>query len=195
MNDALSSERHLVEPCPGDHIVQFYGAERDLIRAVCRYVRAGLEAGDGVLVIATMPHLHIFAAGLRDPKNQMKHAVIEGRLVFLDATSTLARLFEGGRPDQERVGNVLGPIFAALSKASISGRVRAFGELSSLLARNGQVTDALYLEEMSSAVLSPGVSLMCAYQRMDVPRTDDGLAFLSVCQAHNHVLQSDEQVG
>src|SRR3954471_12503462 len=81
-----------------EHVVQLYGQDdRLLTRNVGRYLEEGLKRGDGLLVIGTPEHRSSFVRYLSGAR--YSKAVIEGRLVFLDAAVTLRRFMVDGMPD------------------------------------------------------------------------------------------------
>src|SRR5205085_8276825 len=51
---------------PSDHIVQFYEQDAYLLETLSEYVRAGMEAGERCLVIATQEHRSALEDRLRD---------------------------------------------------------------------------------------------------------------------------------
>ena len=90
-----SSVELLDQPEPEGHFVQLYGQDdRALTRNVARYLGEGLRRGDGILVIATADHRGMLVRKLKEERAYSK-AVLEGRLVFLDAAATLARFMVG----------------------------------------------------------------------------------------------------
>src|SRR5688572_20349453 len=93
---------------PEAHIVQLYGKDdRLLARNLARYLAEGLRRGDGLLVIATPEHSGSVARLLREDRAYPK-AVLEGRLVFLDAQGTLDRLMVDELPDRDLFESVIG---------------------------------------------------------------------------------------
>src|SRR5215210_5476937 len=91
-----------------EHVVQLYGKDdRLLILNVGRFLSQGLKRGDGLLVIATPEHRSSLARRLREDRAYPK-AVLEGRLVFLDAEATLGRFLVNGVPDPELFRSVVG---------------------------------------------------------------------------------------
>src|SRR5215212_4818882 len=89
-------------PEPEEHVVQLYGKDdRLLTQNVSRYLSEGLRRGDGLLVIATAGHRGSLVRHLNQERAYSR-AVLEGRLVFLDAEATLGRFMIDGEPDQGR---------------------------------------------------------------------------------------------
>ncbi|MDN8921182.1 MEDS domain-containing protein, partial [Staphylococcus aureus] len=67
----------------GEHFVQFYHDERFLLEQLTDFVGSGIQAGEGVVVIATSAHLQALAEGLasRAPSSGMGAA---GTYIGLD---------------------------------------------------------------------------------------------------------------
>jgi KaiC/GvpD/RAD55 family RecA-like ATPase len=93
---------------PEAHLVQLYGSDdRLLARNVARFLAEGLRRGDALLTIASPEHSGSVARLLQEERGYSK-AVLEGRLVFLDAQVTLDRLMVDGRPDDDLFASVIG---------------------------------------------------------------------------------------
>lgn len=176
-----------------DHVVQLYGKDdRLLINNVSRFIAEGLRRGDGLLVIAAPEHSAGVARQLRQELAYSK-AVLEGRLVFLDAEETLGRLMQDGQPDRTLFQGVIGEALEGVKSRADHTGVRAYGEMVDLLWRSGQSAAAILLEEYWNALLkSSNVSLFCAYQ-VDVFSEDFQVAAMdALFCAHTHLLPVNE---
>jgi hypothetical protein len=147
-----------------EHVVQLYGADdRLLMSNVGRFLSEGLKRGDGLLVIATPGHRTSLSRYLREDRAYSK-AVLEGRLVFLDAEMTLGRFMVHGAPDPDLFQHVVGETVAEVSKRAVHSGVRAYGEMVGLLWKAGARHAAVRLEELWNGLLrNSQVSLFCAY--------------------------------
>jgi hypothetical protein len=176
---------------PGEHVVQLYGEDDQLLtRNASRYLAEGLRRGDGLVAIATPEHTNAIARHLAEEKPRAAHdSVSAGRLVYLDARQTLADLLVSGRPDESRFRSVIGEAIAGVRERSRTGSVRAFGEMVSLLWEEGRPDDAARLEELWNTVLAEcECSLFCAY-RIDLFNHDgDAAALHPIVCSHDHVL-------
>jgi len=182
----------LDHPEPEEHFVQLYGKDDQLLaQNVSRYLREGLRRGDGLLVIATAEHRGSFVRQLNDERAYAR-AVLEGRLVFLDAEATLSRFMVDGEPDQARFESVIGDALAGVRSRAVHTGIRAYGEMVGVLWKAGQFSAAVRLEELWNRLLqSSDVSLFCSYP-IDVfspefkPASVDAL----LC-AHTHMVPTD----
>ena len=147
-----------------EHVVQLYGADDRLLTSnVTRFLSEGLKRADGLLVIATPEHRTTLTCYLRQDPAYSK-AVLEGRLVFLDAEMTLGRLMVQGAPDPDLFRNVVGDAIAQVRGRAVHSGVRAYGEMVGLLWKAGARHAAVQLEELWNGLLrSSQVSLFCAY--------------------------------
>src|ERR1041384_652876 len=111
----------------GDHVVQFYEREQDLVVGVSRYLCAAVEAGEVVILIATPAHCAAFQAELTAGGVDVAAARDAGRFLEFDAAETLARFSSDGRVDPESYFAVIGTV---VRQAVATGRpVRAYGEM------------------------------------------------------------------
>jgi MEDS: MEthanogen/methylotroph, DcmR Sensory domain len=177
---------------PEQHVVQLYGSDHGLLtQNVGRFLSEGLKRGDGILIIATPEHRTTLTRALRGEAGY-SNAVLEGRLVFLDAASTVARFMVEGSPDPELFHSVIGDAVRRVrSRAGHTG-VRAYGEMVGLLWQMGEYTAAARLEELWNELLKQSdVCLFCAYP-IDVFGPEFEAASLDplLC-SHSHLLPID----
>jgi signal transduction histidine kinase len=178
----IGTERLAMPARAAAHVVQFYAADDQLERAIARFAADALAAGQAVLIAATPAHR---AAVVRLLKRRSPPADLT-RVVFLDATETLARCLVDGRPDRARFNEV---ISAAASEAlALAPRVAIFGELVELLCAAGKHDQALELERFWHDLLARmPASLLCGYAIQSFGTCADGDAFQRVCDAHGRV--------
>jgi hypothetical protein len=154
----------------------------------------GLRRGDGLLAIATPEHSGSVARQLREEGAYSK-AVLEGRLVFLDAQATLDRLMVNGQPDRARFDSVVGEALEGVQARAGHSGIRAYGEMVGLLWTTGQRAAAVRLEEYWNSLLhSSNISLFCAYpidvfgEEFQVEHVDALLC------AHTHMVPIDDDL-
>jgi len=183
----------LASPTPGTHAVQFYDEENFLIDTVGSFLSAGLAAGERLVVIATRPHIDAFL--LKADPHHLERARDEGRLTLLDGRRTLSQLMVGDMPDPQRFRDWLSAIIDSDPPGSSPARVRAYGEMVDLLARDGNVAAAVRLEELWHAVLQENTfTLLCAYLMNNFVRQGDSDRLLQVFANHTHVIPTERFV-
>jgi hypothetical protein len=116
---------------PGDHVVQFYERDSELVLAVTGYINEAFASGEVAIVIATEAHRLAFDRELAGLGVDLERVRGDGRYVALDAATTLAEFTTEGSIDDARFQQVIGGI---LRQAVATGRpVRAYGEMVALL--------------------------------------------------------------
>jgi hypothetical protein len=190
----MTSCAHLLDhAAPETHFVQLYGSDdRLLTRNVSRFLAEGLRRGDGLVVIASPEHTGSVARQLRDERGYSR-AILEGRLVFLDAQSTLDRLMVEGRPDPDLFDRVIGDTLKQVQTRAGHTGVRAYGEMVGVLWKAGQFDAAACLEELWNRLLNTShIRLFCGYpidvfgEEFQVEKVDPLLC------AHTHMLPVDD---
>ena len=171
----------------GQHIVQFYERDADLLARAGGYLIDAVRDGAVTVVIATEAHRDMFEARLRGAGVDVAAARDEGMLVWLDAAATLARFMHDGRVDRNAFFDVVGDVIRA---AAATGRpVRAYGEMVALLWEAGDVMAAIELEtrwnELANEIT---FSLYCAYRSDSVAGHDHADALAKVCHLHSSVV-------
>jgi hypothetical protein len=180
-------------PEPEEHFVQLYGKDdRLLTRNVSRYLSEGLRRGDGLLVIATAEHRRSLV-GLLTEERAYSRAVLEGRLVFLDAQGTLSRFMVDGEPDQGRFESVIGEALQKVRSRAVHTGIRAYGEMVGVLWQAGELAAAARLEELWNQLLKASdVSLYCAYP-IDVLSPEFHHASIDALMcSHTHLVPSQD---
>lgn len=137
----------------GDHLpsVRFYDNDATLLDEAADFVDAALRAGGTGLVIATPEHVTQMRrrlAGFGSAEGGT--CWFPGRLVVLDAETTLAAFMVDGRPDPQRFRAAVGP--ALIAALAAGGPVHVFAEMVALLSARGNYRAAVQLEQLWSAV-------------------------------------------
>jgi PAS domain S-box-containing protein len=166
------------------HSVQFYEDDRFLVETLVSFLRDGFADGRNALVVATALHraaltAALTAAGLPLPAGP--------RLEMLDARTTLDRFMVDGKPDAQRFREVIGPVVSRLVTANGLPPC-IFGEMVSLLWRDGNAKAAIQLEELwNDLAHTHAFSLLCAYDLQAFGDAAHAEAFARICATHAHV--------
>jgi anti-sigma regulatory factor (Ser/Thr protein kinase) len=171
----------------GDHVVQFYDGDDQLVGLVVGYLSAAVLDGDAAIVIATPAHRDAFRAALRAAGVDVPAAQGNGRIVLLDAGRTLSRFMVDGRPDPAAFDAVVGD---AVRRAAAGGRqVKAYGEMVAVLWAEGNVIGALELERLWNGLGEHlPFSLFCAYPALIAAADLAAESFSEVCHLHSRVV-------
>ncbi len=192
LRDVAATASFLAEPPHQAHSVQFYEEPDSLFENVARFLSAGLEAGDRVLVIATA--IHEGRITQRLGAQVLSRAIARGHIVLLDAHQTLEKVMVGETVDADRFHELIGRVIGDLRGDGPDVRVRAFGEMVDVLWKASSWNAALRLEELwDEACRQHDFSVMCAYA-LGPDAADAGAArFAEVCERHSHVIRSDDR--
>ena len=140
-----------------EHFVQFYESDAYLVNEVADFIRAGLQAGDAAVVIATKPHHHDLERHLKgDVAGAAAQRLSAKQYVALDAADTLLKFLVDGRPDERRFTDLIGPIVKRVTHYG-SGRIQVFGEIAGLLSANREHERAFWLGTHSFMAAPLGV--------------------------------------
>jgi hypothetical protein len=180
---------------PSEHLVQFYEADPAAwAKSVGRYLSDGLKQGEAVLVVATPEHKkailrQLSVLGCCDADFPEHH----GRLAFLDAAAMLSQFMVAGEPDWNQFQRVVGGEIQRLRSSSLTGSLRAYGEMVGVLWSANQFAAAIRLEEYwNRLLLSASFKLYCGYpidiftDEFQHPHID------AVVCAHTHVIPTGE---
>jgi hypothetical protein len=150
------------DPC---HVVQLYGDDHlELTAGVARYLAAGYEHDQPLIVVATNAHEPMLREQLTALGVPVNDAERHGRLLFVDAREALEAFMVDGYPDEARFAATMGATARRIQEENPGRRLRGFGEMVSLLWERGQFPSAIRLEQLWNALqASLGLDLYCAY--------------------------------
>lgn len=182
----------LTRPGETAHLVQIYRDPAALAATVSLYLDDGLKHREAAMVIARPEHESLIRRGLEELRHQPDRLVDEGRLAFLDARQALAACMRDGMPDPMLFRKTIGPSFTALCSQGHAG-VRAYGEMVSLLWREGRHDAAVRLEELWNRLAeSHDFSLFCAYEGDSLSSEFHGRPAQDVYREHSHVVPPED---
>jgi PAS domain S-box-containing protein len=183
-------------PARDDHFVRFYQDDSHLYKTVGRFLREGLECGEGLVVIATPEHRAGFERAVGEDGFDVATAKERGDLTLLDAGETLSSVLIGdvarGVLDPEAFGRVVGGVVEQASAGVVRRKVRAYGEMVALLFKQGNTEATVALEDLWNALIqSHSFQLYCAYALGDFNRATHLEPFRRICAVHSHVLPAE----
>ncbi len=175
----------------GDHFVQFYEADEFLTDSLSGFVRAGHEAGEACVVVATRERREGLEQRLRAGGLDVDALEASGQYVAFDAAELLSRLMVDGMPEPGRCVGIIGDIIARA--ASGNRRVRVFGEMVALLCAEGNYEGAVRLEGLWNEVRAThAFQLFCAYPLSGFGGGEAHAEPLSrVCAGHTRVIPAE----
>jgi hypothetical protein len=175
------------EIAPSEHLVQIYGEENVFLDALDGFVAGGLDANEGVIVIATARHLAALDERLIKHGFSLSIARSRDQYIPLDAAETMAKFMVNGSLDEERFQRLVNSLL--LRARGRERRVRAFGEMVALMWEQGMSGATVRLEHLwHSFCLKEGLSLFCAYPRSGFTQNADE-SIKEICDAHSRVVK------
>lgn len=161
-------------PPPPYHGVKVYDEDEALLAALESFVLRGARQNKTTVVIATPEHRQML-------RERLELWDLEHSFLGLDAQHTLDRFMRRGLPDPDLFETVVGH----LVRSQAANGLQAFGEMVSLLWRQGNVEGTYALErlwgQLQQEVAFP---LLCAYASGDFA---DRPGLSQVCGLHTHV--------
>jgi PAS domain S-box-containing protein len=187
----LAFEKQLDSSVPGEHVVYFYQESDSLLDALTNFVGPALDAGNAAVIIATKVHHEGLQHRLTARGSDTQKASKQGRYVALDTSEILSKITVEGVLDSARFFEVVGGTIArtsALLKPA-SPEIVVFGELVSLLWKDGKIEAAIRLEQLWNELAKKhSFTLRCAYPMADFYGEKNAQPLLRVCAEHSAVV-------
>jgi hypothetical protein len=179
------------EIAPCDHLVQLYEDDVVFLDSLEGFVAGGLEAGDGVIVIATTPHLDTLEDRLRRRGLNLNKYRSEDCYIAVDAEETLSKFVIEGVPDEDLFMRVISKLLTRARGTKSGGkerRVRAFGEMVAIMWGQGLTDATVQLEHLWQELCrKEAFSLFCAYPRSGFAQEAEE-SIKEICAAHSNLV-------
>ena len=167
------------------HTVRLFDDANARIEAIVGFVHEGLRCGDSVLVIATREHWELAAGRLLRRGPQLDADIASYRLTVCDASALLDQFMRGRTLHANLFDEAVGARVHRLRAAG--SRLRAYGEMVDLLARNGDFQNALRLESLWNDLLREApVDLLCAYSSIHFDQPANSGMLPKICHLHSY---------
>ena len=178
-------ERVLRGDIASEHLVQLFDEPDSRVEAVAAFLYRGWLAGAPLLVVARPINWALIEARLEVMGCPVADTIAAGRLVALDAATTLASFLKDGGPDDQLFEEQVGSVVARLSKL---GRLNAYGEMVDILAEQGRLDAAHELEILWNRLAAKeSFTLLCGYASAHFGDARDAEALHRICRAHTGV--------
>jgi signal transduction histidine kinase len=178
------------------HSVQFFEDDRFLVDTVVDFFAVGLVDGLGAVAIATREHITAISHGLHEKGFDVERTCTNGQLTFIEAEELLASFMAGPLPDAGRFRRAMDGVLGSHARFGDGARERrpilAFGEMTDLLARQGNLEGSIRLEELWNELAETYTfSLLCAYALGAFSEDTHDAALRAICNQHAHVLPTE----
>jgi hypothetical protein len=176
-----------------DHIIQLFDTQESLAHAVSMFLHEGWQQGDHLLVAAKPAHWAAMSELLEQRGCPATKAIKNGRLVVLDAATTLAKIMRAGVVDRHLFLDHIGALVGRLVAESTG--VRIYGEMVELLAEEGNLHGAQLLERLWNELSErQPFTLFCGYSAAHFTGAHALPALHAICSAHTRVQQHTSDV-
>ena len=146
-----------------EHLVHLFDAPQSLVDIVATHLYEGWRRGDSLLVAARASHWALASIELAGRGCPVDELIASGRLIVLDASTTLASFMVNGEPERERFQRSIGDVVRSLCRESAAG-LTAYGEMVDILAAQGNFIAAEHLEALWNALSTEcSFRLLCGY--------------------------------
>lgn len=186
----MQRDRTLVdESLRGQHALHLYDDDAKLAATVAAFLAPAFNDGDAILSIGTRAHVAAIEQRLRTGGHDVDRARQTGRYVSMDAERIISRLLRNGLPTRETFADVVGQHVERLTERH--GSVRAYGEIVSILWRDGKSQAALHLEDLWNEALGyHPLALLCGYATRTVG-DEASPAARRIATAHTNIIRPD----
>jgi hypothetical protein len=170
-----------------EHPCSFYSDDSVLASTVATFLAPAFAERQALIAIGTPEHLAAIEDRLRSTGHDIDGARASGQYASMDAEWALQQLTVHGMPTAERFNAIVGPHIKRA--ADEYGSVRAFGEIVSLLWRDGKRQAALRLEELWNEALGyHPLALVCGYNVRSFNEPADAEGVIGIINSHTNVI-------
>lgn len=169
------------------HSLRLHTDDHKLVVAVAPALAAELDAGGGVLVVATPSHGRSLVEEIeRLARCDVGRARSEGRLQVLDVSDLLARLMPGAWPVREHFFRLAGTTLDSVTGTDRPPRV--YDETIDVLVQSGRPDVGIEVERLWNELMAQrAFSRECSCVLFAFPEEADHRVFLSLCREHDDV--------
>ena len=169
------------------HTAQFHRNDLFFLDEVSQFVSSILRSGESIVVAATDQTRIGIAERLKARGMDLEAMAAQGQYVVLDAAESLLQFMRDGRPDADRLADIVGGLdrLRLSSARGPKSRLTIFGEMAALLSRNGNVEAAVEVERIWNDLTRPLPFLtVCSYPIECFEDEGSRKLFPSVCAEH-----------
>jgi len=183
-----ASEELLNTPSDSRHIMQVYNSPHSYRDSVVKFLAAGIEKDEGIIVLATQPHWEEFQASLARKNFDVTMLVKTQKIRFIDAEGLRRDLLAQGK--EQFVENFTAIVLdLILETRRVFPKFRAFGELVDVFCAHGEMDMAVEAEKVwDQFVKRYDFALFCAYFAANFKSNEDQSRIVDICQNHSHLL-------
>lgn len=164
-----------------EHHVQLFDEPDSRVEGVANFLYRGWLSGGPLLVVARPLHWTLIQARLQTKGCPVAEITAAGRLVALDAATTLASFLDNS-PNPALFDRHVG---TPVSRLSRRGRLHAYSEMVDILAEQALLRTAHELETLwNELAIRESFTLLCGYASAHFGDPRDADALHRICCAH-----------
>lgn len=186
MTQSISREHVVRGAVASEHIVQLFDDTDSLAQTVADFLYEGYTKGQ-TLLVAARPHG--WTATLKQLLTlgcNVSEATASGRLLAVDAATTLAGFSQNGCPRADLFHEQVGALVRHLLDRNPAG-LRIYGEMVDILAAHGDYWAAEQLEDMWQDLGAEcPFTLLCGYTSANFADPRTAAALQAICRSHSH---------
>lgn len=183
----LHRERVVRGPIASEHLVQLFDDAESLAETVAEFLYDGWKRDEALLVVAKPANWTRIAPRLDLNGCPVAKAIAGGRLVVLDAATTMATFVVNDRPMRALFFEHIGTLVQRLGTEHPSG-VRIYGEMVELLAEQGNLFATEQLEALWNDLgQERSFTLLCGYSSGHFADARMAARLHAICKAHTRV--------
>ena len=177
-------ERVLRGTVRSEHHVHLFDEPDSLVAAVGAFLAAGWARGDNLLVVARPANWALTSSELEALGCPVADATASGRLVVLDAATTLASFMTHGDPQAEAFARTVGELVQRLAAGS---GLTIYGEMVDILVAQNNFSGAQQLEALWNTLSERySFNLLCGYSSAHFGDERNAKHLHAICDAHTH---------
>lgn len=174
------------------HEVFFYPDDASFLESFSGFIKAALECGNAVVVVATESHLVSLRQTLQAQGVGLAAAVQQGVYIALDVEEVLSTFMINSLPDRVRFLRVASDLITTAAKAA-NGKhrgVSACGECAPTLWGEGSAEAAIQVEQLWDEVARTyGIDILCGYSSGSFHGDKDSHIFQKIRAKHSGFYQ------
>ncbi len=191
MATAKNWKENLAQVAPSQHLVQISHDPHALAEVTAHFVRDGVIAEEGVLLIVSLEQRELISRQLALQGFDLNAWDRNGLVTILDSAAALARL----RPSGELAWPVFAQVVGGIVRDMLKQRaaIRVYGDMVNLLWQAGERSAAIRLEGFWNSLNKeiPFV-LLCAYHVDNLDPKTYATDFEHMCSTHTHLIPADD---
>ena len=177
-------ERVLHGTVASEHVVQLFDEPESLVACVASHLIDGWKRGDNLLVVARPENWALTSAELDACGYPVTDHIASGKLMALDAATTMATFMVNGDPQRDKFRASVGDLVARLSSDPATG-LTIYGEMVDILAAQRNFNGAEQLEALWNDLgVECSFRLLCGYMSAAFGDERDAARLHAICGAH-----------